>query len=53
LFLPPTFVVGALGMNVGGLPWAQEHEGFWIAIGFCLALFGFSYWLLRRFRILP
>lgn len=53
LLLPPTFVAGALGMNVGGIPWAQESEGFWIAIGFCLALFGFSYWLLRRFRILP
>lgn len=53
LLLPPTFVAGALGMNVGGIPWAQEREGFWIAVGFCLALFGASYWMLRRFRILP
>ena len=53
LLLPPTFLAGALGMNVGGIPWAQAPEGFWIAIGFCLVLFAFSYWLLRRFRILP
>ena len=53
LLLPPTFVAGALGMNVGGIPWAQEREGFWIALGFCLVLFAGSYWVLRRFRILP
>jgi hypothetical protein len=36
--------------------WAKGRTGSgytFASIGFCLALFGFSYWLLRRFRILP
>lgn len=53
LLLPPTFIAGAFGMNVGGIPWAQEPEGFWLVLGFCVALIGFSYGVLRRFRILP
>jgi zinc transporter len=53
LLLPPTFVVGAFGMNVGGIPWAQSPEGFWAALGFCLALVLAGWALLRRFRILP
>jgi len=53
LLLPPTFVAGAFGMNVGGIPWAQEPEGFWLVLGFCLVLIGISYGALRRFRILP
>ncbi len=53
LLLPPTFVAGALGMNVGGIPWAVAREGFWLALGFCLVLIAISYLVLRRFRILP
>ncbi|HEY4076950.1 MAG TPA: CorA family divalent cation transporter [Rhizomicrobium sp.] len=53
LLLPPTFVAGAFGMNVGGIPWAQDHEGFWAVLGFCVILIGVSYVVLRRFRILP
>ncbi|HEY4275111.1 MAG TPA: CorA family divalent cation transporter [Rhizomicrobium sp.] len=53
LLLPPTFVAGAFGMNVGGLPWAQDKEGFWLVLGFCVFLIGLSYIVLRRFRILP
>jgi Mg2+ and Co2+ transporter CorA len=53
LLLPPTFVVGAFGMNVGGIPWAQSPGGFWAALGFCLALVLAGWALLRRFRILP
>ena len=53
LLLPPTFVAGAFGMNVGGLPWAQDAEGFWLVLGFCIFLIAVSYVVLRRFRILP
>ncbi len=53
LLLPPTFIAGAFGMNVGGIPWAQDAEGFWLVLGFCLVLIGISYAVLRRFRILP
>jgi zinc transporter len=53
LLLPPTFVAGAFGMNVGGIPWAQAREGFWLVLGFCAVLIAISYTVLRRFRILP
>ena len=53
LLLPPTFVAGAFGMNVGGIPWATDKEGFWAVLGFCVLLIAVSYAVLRRFRILP
>ncbi len=53
LLLPPSFVAGAFGMNVGGVPLGQEREGFWLVLGFCLVLTAISYAVLRRFRILP
>jgi len=53
LLLPPTFVAGAFGMNVGGIPWAQADHGFWAVLGFCAVLIFTGYVVLRRFRILP
>ncbi|MEI9992377.1 MAG: CorA family divalent cation transporter [Rhizomicrobium sp.] len=52
LLLPPTFVAGAFGMNLNGIPWAQDANGFWWAIGLCGAVVAAAYVLLRRFRIL-
>lgn len=53
LLLPPTLVAGLFGMNVAGLPWAQDKEGFWIVVACCGLLIVFSYAVLRRLRILP
>ena len=53
LLLPPTFVAGAFGMNVDGLPWAHDRDGFLLVLLLCLLLVGVSYVVLRRFRILP
>lgn len=53
LLLPPTFLVGAFGMNVPGIPWAGDHHGFWAALGLCLVMIVGCYTALRRFRILP
>jgi zinc transporter len=53
LLLPPTFVVGAFGMNVGAIPWAQNPHGFWAALGLCAVLVVMGYIVLKRFRILP
>jgi zinc transporter len=53
LLLPPTFVVWAFGMNVGGIPWGQSAHGFWLAVGCCVLLVLGGWTVLRRFRILP
>lgn len=53
MLLPPTFVAGLFGMNVAGLPWAADREGFWWVLGFCVVLIIVMYAVLRRFRILP
>ena len=54
IFLPLTFVTGLLGMNVEGIPFAQERWAFWGVVGFCtilglvvLAWFGMRHWLRR------
>lgn len=53
LLLPPTFIVGAFGMNLEGIPWARDGEGFGFVLGLCLVLVLAGYIVLRRFRILP
>ncbi len=39
IFLPLTFVTGLLGMNVKGIPYAEENWAFWGVVGIC-ALIG-------------
>jgi zinc transporter len=53
LLLPPTFLVGAFGMNLEGIPWARHHSGFVFVFSLCLLLIAAGYVVLRRFRILP
>jgi zinc transporter len=53
LLLPPTFVVGAFGMNLNGIPWAGGHQGFWTAVGFCGLVVFLGWVALKRFRIIP
>lgn len=38
VFLPLTFISGLLGMNVEGIPFAQEPWAFWGVVGVCFAL---------------
>ena len=38
IFLPLTFVTGLLGMNVSGIPYADEPWAFWGVIAFCVAI---------------
>ena len=51
LLLPPTFVVGAFGMNLPDIPWAHSDGGFWWAIGLCVAVVVGSWALLKRYGI--
>ncbi|HEY0626784.1 MAG TPA: CorA family divalent cation transporter [Allosphingosinicella sp.] len=38
IFLPLTFITGLLGMNVEGIPYAQEPWAFWGVVGFCVVV---------------
>jgi zinc transporter len=38
IFLPLTFITGLLGMNVKGIPFADEPWAFWAVCGFCVLL---------------
>jgi zinc transporter len=54
IFLPLTFITGLLGMNVAGIPFAQQQWAFWGVVAFCVILglfvlgwFGMRHWLRR------
>ncbi len=54
IFLPLTFVTGLLGMNVEGIPYAQERWAFWGVVGVCVLIgamvlgwFMWRHWLRR------
>jgi zinc transporter len=52
LLLPPTVIVGAFGMNLHGIPYAESAFGFASAAGWCavsVALASFILWRLRVF----
>ena len=38
IFLPLTFITGLLGMNVEGIPYAQEPWAFWGVVGICVLI---------------
>jgi zinc transporter len=54
IFLPLTFITGLLGMNVAGIPYADEPWAFWAIVGLCvliglavMAYFARIHWLNR------
>ena len=52
LMMPPTILVGAFGMNVKDIPFANDVNGFWAASLLCVVGVAGGYVLLRRFGIL-
>jgi zinc transporter len=49
IFLPLTFITGLLGMNVHGIPYAEEPWAFWGVVAFCLAIgFVITVWFAAR-----
>ncbi len=38
IFLPLTFITGLLGMNVQGIPYADEPWAFWAVVALCLLI---------------
>ena len=39
IFLPLGFLTGLFGINVGGMPWTDTVDGFWLVTAVCLAIF--------------
>jgi zinc transporter len=49
IFLPLTFITGLLGMNVKGIPYADEHWAFWGVVGICVLIsVAVVVWFARR-----
>lgn len=47
-FLPLGFVTGLLGINVGGIPWAENNLGFLLVVFLLVLVFGVQlYWFKR------
>ena len=53
LFLPPTFLTGMFGMNVKGLPFADDPRGFAFVTGLSLASAAVTYGIIRALGIRP
>ena len=52
LFLPLGFVTGLLGVNVGGIPGAEDPASFWILSAVLAALVALQVVVFRRFKLL-
>lgn len=48
LALPINIIAGLLGMNVGGVPLAQDAHGFWIVVGVVLTFTAVAGWFAFR-----
>jgi zinc transporter len=49
LALPINIVAGLFGMNVGGVPLAENHHGFWVMVGLVAAFtVVVAWWVVRR-----
>jgi len=49
LALPVNMIAGLFGMNVGGIPFNQDPEGFWIVVGIVLSITVIAgWWAFRR-----
>jgi zinc transporter len=48
LALPINLVSGLFGMNVGGMPLAEDDTGFWLMLGLIASLTGLIGWVLVR-----
>lgn len=48
LALPINIVAGLMGMNVGGVPFAQHPHGFWIMVGIILTFGVVALWIAFR-----
>jgi zinc transporter len=50
VFLPLGFLTGLLGINVGGIPGADEPFAFWLFIAILIGIVALQVWLFRRWK---
>ncbi|MBR7748493.1 transporter [Undibacterium baiyunense] len=50
LALPINITAGLMGMNVGGIPWAQDENGFWIVVALISLITAIAAWVARHFE---
>lgn len=50
LALPINITAGLMGMNVGGIPWAQDENGFWIVVALIGLITAIAAWIARHFK---
>ena len=48
LALPINIIAGLLGMNVGGVPMAEDPAGFWVVASIVAAFTAIAGWLVYR-----
>lgn len=51
VFLPLSFLTGLLGINVGGIPGAQDATAFWVVCGIIGGLIAIQIWIYRLLKI--
>ncbi|MBC3875938.1 transporter [Undibacterium flavidum] len=50
LALPINITTGLMGMNVGGIPWAQNDNGFWIIVVLVSLITAICAWVAHHFK---
>lgn len=50
LALPINITTGLMGMNVGGIPWAQNDNGFWIIVVLVSLITAICAWVAQHFK---
>ena len=48
--LPLGVITGMLGMNVGGLPLAENKDGFVMVMGFLSCVVALQVWIFKRLK---
>ena len=50
IFLPLGFLTGLLGINVGGMPGAENANAFWIFAAMLVVMVCIQFWILRKLK---
>ena len=50
IFLPLGLISGMMGINVGGMPWVESDNGFWIVTGIVVAIGLVQLWIFRLLK---